>query len=261
MSRIIPRDLIKHLEWTPGQTPPQPRQTGGGSPGNSGASTNPSIQSSADFWSISGVQYRNGVYTVDVMKSLLDSGNAKKQDDWVALYDAARDKNEFHIPDYPLLYGVIRSLYSLRDDAVQEAEVTEAHKFLKDTSRAKWLMTSTCIKYQSSEDDLIVHNYGTRDAYEERAAFMGVDKKIEASDSAALYQKLLGTSDETSGVLDVFKWLNGTDTYIYRVNARPATVDERVAGFGADSVWVGLGCYGVPANSGAGLGVRLSRAP
>src|SRR3989344_3960995 len=230
MSRIIPRDLIKHLEWTPGQTPPQPRQTGG-SPGNSGTggTTKPSIQSSADFWSLSGVTYRNSVYSVDLMKTLLDSGNAKTQDQWAAHYEAGRDQNEFHVPDYPLLYGIVKTLYATRDDTTQSTEIAEVHKFLKDTSRAKWLMTLTRIQYQpnGAGNDIFIHNYGTRDRYEENADFVDIDKKIEASDDALPYQKLLGTNDTTSGILEIFKWLNDTDTYIYRVNKRPKKdVDE-----------------------------------
>lgn len=262
MSRIIPRDLIKHLEWTPGQTLPPPRSTVGGNPnsgGGSPGSTNPSIQSLSDFWSISGIQYRNSVYTVDLMKVLLDGGSTKTQDDWVVLYDNARDQNEFHIPDYPLLYGIVKTLYTLRNRVTQQTEVAEAQKFLKDTFRAKWLMTSTRIKYQPSGDDLIFHNYGTRDVYEERAPFIGINKKVEASDNPQGYQKLLGTNDTSQEVIDVFKWLNDTDMYIYCVTNRLSAVDERVARFGANYAGTVLYCDGYPTNSDSGLGVRLRK--
>ena len=210
MSRIIPRDLIKHLEWTPGQVPPQPRQTGGSTPGNTGggAAVSPGIQSSADFWSISGVQYRNGIYTVDLMKTLLDNGTTKTQDAWATHYESGRDQNEFHIPDYPLFYGIFKTLHTIRDDATKATEIAEAHKFLKDTSRAKWLMTLTRIQYQPSGNDLIVHNFGTRDHYEEQVPFIGGDGKVTSSDASLPYQKLLGTNDNTQGIIDVFKWLN-----------------------------------------------------
>lgn len=39
------------------------------------------IQSAQDYWRVPGVNYRNGVYIVDLAKTLLDSGNAKTQDD------------------------------------------------------------------------------------------------------------------------------------------------------------------------------------
>lgn len=130
MSKIIPRGLIKHLEWEPGKTPvvqpipPAPVGVG--------------VQSSADAWQVSGVNYRNGVYSVDLAKTLLDSGNAKTQDNWASYSESAMAQNGFRTPDYPLLYGLVKALYTARNDSTKTQEVAEAQKFLKETSRARF---------------------------------------------------------------------------------------------------------------------------
>ena len=247
--RQIPRNLIKHLEWEPGRqtpTPPQPPIP----PANAG------IQSLSDAWEISGVQYRNDIYTVDLGKALLDNGNGKTQDEWVTYSEAALDRDDFRTPDYPLLYGIVKSLYTQRNDSTKSAEIAEAQKFLKDTSRAKWLMTLTRIKYQHS-NDIIVHNHGTRSPYEKSLHFVGPDEYITDTKDIKPYQALLDTADGVDEIKGAFEWLNGTNTYLWRVNSKDNT--ERVARFYANSGRAYLCCYRDPSNSNASLGVRIRK--
>ena len=206
-----------------------------------------------DCWSISGVGYRNRIHTVDLAKSLLDNGSAKTQDDWASYSEASISQNGFRTPDYPLLYGIVKAIYMGRNDSTKAQEIGEAQKFLKDTSRAKWLMTLTRISYKSRGNDVVIHNFGTRDTYEELSDFIGPDGFITAA-SASPCKALLGT-DDIQEIKDVFQWLNGTNTYLWRVNSKADT--ERIARFVADSGGAVLGCGGVPSYANSSLGVRL----
>ena len=89
------------------------------------------VVSAREYWQISGVEYRNGVHDVDLAKQLLDGGKSKTQDDWANYSEAAIAQNEFHTPDYPLLYGLAKTLHSARDDSAKAQGVEEAKSFLR----------------------------------------------------------------------------------------------------------------------------------
>ena len=230
--------------------------------------TTVNVRGNADAWSISGVEYRNGVYTVDLAKSLLDGRNSRRQDEWVDYSKEAIAKGEFYTPDYPLFYGTVRALFKAKDEPAKLQEVEKAKKFLQDTSRANWLMTLTRIKYQPQVnllkraiygvEDIIVHNYGMSDSYEEKTNFIGADGLIKDVASPASCKALLGTGD-IKEIRDVFQWLNGADTYLYRINSKPKKVFEAGAGFDAGSVWAILDCGRNPSDSVASLGLRVAR--
>ena len=227
------------------------------------------VRSNADAWSISGVEYRNGVYTVDLAKSLLDGRNSRQQAEWIDYSQEAIAKGEFYTPDYPLFYGIVRALFRAKDEPAKLQEAEEAKKFLQDTSRARWLMTLTRIKYQPQVnllkraiygvEDIIVHNYGMSDSYEEKTNFIGADGFIKDVASPASCKALLGT-DNITEINNLAHWLNETDAYLWRVNSKPENVDERVAWLSAYSGWVVLGCGGSLSGAVASLGVRPSRA-
>ena len=84
---------------------------------------------------------------------------------------------------------------------------------------------------------------------------MGQDGFLPAGSPEKVYQSLLGTQNSLGKINDVFKWLNETQTYIWRVNSKPRQRDERVAGFVAISGRADLCCSGHPDYSDPSLGV------
>jgi len=220
-------------------------------------SPNVNISTIGDYWKVSGVNYRNGVHTLDLAKTLLENGTAKTQNDWASYSESALAQNEFRTPDYPLFYGLVKALYSAKDDSTKAQEVEEVKNFLKDTSRARWLMTLTRIAYQPSGEDIITHNFGTREKYEEKTDFVGLDGLLTDKATPASCKALLG-SDNVQEISNVFQWLNGTNTYIWRVNSRPNQLIERVARFGAGSGRAALNCDRNPSYSDESLGVRAA---
>lgn len=222
--------------------------------------SNIGVEGNNDFWRIAGVQYRGGIHTVDLMKKLLKDGASNTQTDWASHYETARQNGEFHTPDYPLFYGALRALYSARDDGTQAEEIEKARAFLKSNARARWLMTLTRIKYQPSGLDEVIHNFGTNDQYGGSVDFIGPDEWLKNTSNSEPYQVLLGTQDDIEQINAVYKWLNETDVRIWRLNSKPDSTSERVAGFFAGSGGAGLGCVGVPSDSSVSLGVREARA-
>ena len=222
---------------------------------------NPSviIQPTTDFWRVSGVEYRDGIHTFDLSKSLLDGGKGRTQDEWAKNYEDVKDKGGFYTPDYPLLYGLVKAVHSLGNNS-GNSDKDEIQEFIKDSSRANWLMTLTRIAYTSKKMDKIIHNYGTGDIYNEDVDFITPDEYITKTAKPASYQKLLGTKDSVGGINEVFKWLNGTDTFAWKLNSKPKETKERVAGFDACSGWVDLYCCRNPTIAFASLGVRSARS-
>lgn len=215
---------------------------------------------SGDFWRISGVHYRGLTYDVDLKKSLLEGGEPRSQD-WLGTYsENAMSKNEFHTPDYPLLYGIISTLYSLREDLTMAKEVKEAHNFLKDVSK-KSLITLTRVFYESSgSDDYVIHNFKTSRNYMAYAPFSGPDGHLSASDGLVC-KALLDTSN-VSEIKNVFKWFSGFDVYLIR-HLNDYSLFERVARLHINQTQqrVDLFCYGEPINPYYSLGVRLNKTP
>jgi hypothetical protein len=217
---------------------------------------NAPVASTGDYWEIPNVNYRGNTGNVQILKTLLDNGSSKTQDEWTQYSEQARKAGQFYLPDYPLFFSTLERAYTLKANPTIE----EARKKIQEFSRAKWLMTLTRIRYANKGSDKIVHNHGMSDEYEIEEPFVGQDGKIPAGSSETLYQKLLGTQSSVANIDSVFRWLNGTDTYLYRLNSKPKSVDGRVARFGADSYWAVLYCNRDPAVTDAGLGVRFVRA-
>jgi len=219
----------------------------------------PVITSFGTHWHIDDILYRDEHYTADLSKVLLHSGAEHTQDEWITRYEKAIDDCEFYTPDFPALYGIIKALYTARDDISQAAQIAEAQEFLKNTSREMWLMTLTRISYHPAGKDLIIHNFGTRNRYEKSVDFITLNEWIKNTSKPASYQALLDTQDSVQEINSVFFWLNGTNAHSWKVNSKPDNVIERVAEFGTNPDKVNLDCGRVPAGSGSSLWVRLHK--
>ena len=215
---------------------------------------NPTNIPANTYWTIPGVKYRGNIVDVQVLKDLLDKGNPKTQDDWAKYSINARKRGDFYLPDFPLFYNTLETACSLKSDS----QVEEFKERIKEISRTRWIMTLTRIKYNDQGRDFIVHDDGMPTQYELEESFIGEDAIIPAKSSVYLYQKLLGTDSSIDKIKQVFNWLNATETYIWRLNGRSNSLDERVAGFYASPLhWASLGCYRGLSSEDDGLGLRI----
>ena len=209
-----------------------------------------SLENLTDFWRIPNVSYRNGIYTVDLAKELLDNRNAKTQEQWVEYSKQAKQNNNFYTGDMPLHHAVFTALSKNNGKDAQEAM-----NFVKEQMRAKWLMTLTRLRYNPKGKDDAINNYGMDDEYAIETKLVGADEWIKDSKNIDYLKAILGNNN-VNEINQVYQRINGTEARIWRLNSKPENIDERVAGFVAGSGGVGLGCCRDPGGSYSSLGVR-----
>ncbi|MBU2639760.1 MAG: hypothetical protein KKG75_03580 [Nanoarchaeota archaeon] len=166
---------------------------------------------------------------------------------------AARYTHEerFHPMSVPEHFELIGNLYLLRETG---GEVEDARQFLRTALRNDFPLTLTRLSYQPQENDRIIHGYGTDAPIEHQVDLVGdsgnVLEVLSQEDSLALTGK---TPEE---VAELMQYINGTPAYVWRLGKKPQSVDERVAGFIADSSRALLSCVRYPRVSRASLGVK-----
>ena len=231
--------------------PPIPRGTEDGSPGFS-------LEDLADSWRIHGISYRNEVNLVDVSKTLLPPGT---QDEHAQGRKEALVNGSFYAPDFPLFHRAIDALYQNREGPFKD-QIEAAKTSLSSMVNGKWLTMLTRIRYASSGQDSVIHNYKQDDRYETPSDFVGPDGLItkQETNAGTALQALLDTQQSPQEINTVYRWFRGTDAYLWRLNSRPASVDERVARFEADAGRAYLLGGRDPQNSLSALGVRSSGA-
>ena len=216
-----------------------------------------SLEDKADRWIINGVSYRNGMYGVDVGKELLPGGT---QEEHARRRIQAATTNEYYAPDFPLFHGIINTLYQNREGEFKD-KIEAAKTALANLINGKYLMTLTRVSYNPSGGAVITHNYLQTDEYQSTVSdCVGPDGDITtAANARELLQALLGTAQSPQEIAQVYTWLRGKPTRIWRVNAKPKNVVERIARFGADSDGSGFGCDGGVDGSVASPRVRAAK--
>ena len=209
------------------------------------------LTSTQDSWKIEGVEYRDGIYTVNLAKQLLDNGKAKTQQEWI---DYRNQSNSFYTADMPLHHSIFKALYQQRDTT----EAKEARKFLEQQFREKWLQTLTRITYTPKGKDKLTHNIGTQEQYEINENIVGENEQIINIKKPKFLEALLGSSNKEE-INNIYKWITNKDAHIWRINKNPKQNLERVARFDLGSDWAYLDCYWGLDYSGASLGVNACR--
>ena len=212
--------------------------------------TTSNIINSSDFWKIENVDYKGKIGDYDLLKTLLDSGNSKTQDKWIEYSKNAKQNNAFYVGDMPLYHSIFTAI-----SKVNNKDAEQAREFIKKEMRAKYPMTLTRIRYNPKGKDEVINNFNMDDEYEIQADFVGKDGYIKDVSDKDYLKAILGT-DNIAEINQVYQKINQTDAYIWRVNKKPKSIDERVARFDACSDRVNLGCDGDLSGRGPALGVR-----
>ena len=217
-----------------------------------------SLEDKASFWTITNVPYRNQLYDIDLLKTLLDNGATKTQDQWSEYAKQAIPKGEFHAADFPLYHALFATLYHVRDGP-SKAATEEIQQFLNDKFTKYWLMTLTRVIYTPSGKDKVIHRLGLPDQYTIDEVIIGPNEWVKKAVEKAPYKALFG-ADDTAEIQSVYHWLTGREAYLWRLNTKQETPQGRVAGFVAGSGGACLDCGGGPADSDPALGVRACAA-
>ena len=160
------------------------------------------------------------------------------------LYTTEKLKGNPHPASVDLAFSIFRRGFELREESPDEAEdLRESFK----TGLKRYPNTLSMVTYNSSGDDEITHNLGTLNEYKLKGKIVGQDGLIENLPDTNFLEIILGTKN-TSEINDVFKWINSTDSYVYRINAKHSKKTERVVRFNANSDWVFLNCNRNPLN-------------
>ena len=214
---------------------------------------NSKIYSADNYWTIENVNYHGKLGTYELLKTLLDNGNTKTQEEWVKYTINSKKNNDFFCGDMPLQFAIFEALYNSKDSKEKE----EAKSFIKDNMRNHWLTTLSRIQYKPGDKtlDKVIHNYKIpNEGYFKEANIVGPDREIISDDNDELEALVL--TNDFKKVKEVLSWINETPTWIWRLNNKPNKLAERVAGFTADSGGAYLDCIRVPSLRYSSLGVR-----
>ena len=222
-----------------------------------------SLEDLTDSYRITGIQYRNGIYTVNLFKELL-TYQTQDQHAEHRKQVIANNTNEFYTPSYPEFHSVISTLEQNKDNSQYKDKIEEVRQFLKQQMLDKWLITLTRIQYNPEDQkDKVIHNYNQQDSYKiELDSFIGPDGYITDQNVTNVIiplQALLDTKQSLQEINSIYKWLTDRNGYIYRLNSEASKTTETVAGIYADSDRAWFNCNRHIDNLYASLGVSVAR--
>lgn len=151
-------------------------------------------------------------------------------------------------------FDLIADMYALRNAG---GDIEKARQFVRNAMGKSFPNTLTRLLYQPEGKDKIVHGYGTKSPIEKQANLVGPAGEIVEVLTPEASLALTGRSPEE--VAELMQYINGTPTYVWRLTAKPESVDERVAGFDANPGGAVLFLNGYPRGSIPLLGVRREK--
>ena len=138
-----------------------------------------------------------------------------------------------------------------------EQDNQEVRKFMRESIFNTYPNTLSVVRYNpTGKLDEVVHNPGLPNKSSTKVDFISPDGCVKGSARKNDYKALLGTTNPDE-VDDVFGWVTGKRAHLYKVNSKPANVDERVVWLLADSNRFFLYCGRDPQGASASFVVRL----
>lgn len=229
---MIPPKALEEMARKYGIGPYAGKQGGGeATPQTTVQSTGFSIEELEDRFVLNGVHYRNGIYTIEWSKQLLDNGEAHTQDEWLKTLKGG----EWSLADAPLNQATMTALYEHKDDPNKDlAKLVRAiQKMLKKDFEDNWMITGSRVVYRPEGNDKVIHNYATSEEYAVEANIVGPDGFNKDAEDAL--EALLDTKD-IKKVKQVIKWTSGKKPYLCRLNTKPEQDVERVVVLGVGSI-------------------------
>ena len=188
---------------------------------------------------VPGVNYRGKTGTYRLFEQMTP---AMTQDKLAELYEIEKQKGNPHLTDAPLIWAISTRSYDLRNENPEEAE--RLRQLLKKGFR-QYPNTLTRVIYNPSEEDKIIHNYNTSGEYSIDANVVGLDGQMESISDKNVLESLLGTKDVIK-INEVSQWVNGTNSFIWRLNLKPTNKVEKIVRFYAYACRLDLYCDGDP---------------
>lgn len=202
------------------------------------------------FYTVQGVRLPNGAYGhVQVTEELLDNGRSRTQQGW----QEYRKETGWGPGSGPLITALLTALH----DNKSAENVEELRKIFGNDFRNNWMMTATGVAYRAKAPDMVTHDAGTPDERTLEARLIGPDGLINEGMSGEI-QVLLGSGD-ISKVMDVYRWVTGKESYLWRLNKQPEQSQERALVLGDYGFVYDFGIIaGGGVGNGPARGVRIA---
>jgi len=220
----LPYDKVKQL--IPGNTIPATRSK----------SSEFTLETIADGWRIGGVLLYPGEYvTVDFADKLLEKGEMKRHDQWVAYTKSAQESGGFGVTSAPFYHSIFSTLYAHRNDVEYKDNIKQIQTFLQKVLRPRTLVTLSSVIYNPQGKDFIKHSAGIFSVnYGIKETICGQDGYIKSIESSANVCNALLVDNNPGMIHAVYQWITERDTYLARLEQKPELQEKRVISFGMD---------------------------
>jgi len=188
------------------------------------------------------VSHNGRVYSrVTLFEELSPTMNFEKL---LMYHETEKKKGNPSLMDLPWHISLFEKAHGLRETHPDKSG--RFRNFVQGVLRSQYPYTTTSVDYVPEEKDIVWGYKGTSDKYSVSENIIGPDREIVSVDAEAV--TALTSNSNLEQVKNVLSWINGkTPVWIWRVNSKPKTLDERAVGLGAGSVRLGLGADGYPA--------------
>ncbi|MEK6917891.1 MAG: hypothetical protein AABW51_02985 [Nanoarchaeota archaeon] len=187
------------------------------------------------------VFYRGEKRTYEIFEEMAP---AMTQNRLVEFHENEKQKGNPYLIDCPLHFAIFLAAYNLTKQSPEIAEQLRnfIHDGIKETPS-----TLTRIVYNIGETDEIVHYCGTSEKYSTKRDVIGRHGYINDIKDKKALELILGVKD-VGKVVNFFNWVNGTNGYFWRLEAKPKKdpdlpdYENRVVGLSFGGVGFGINC-------------------
>lgn len=168
------------------------------------------------------------------------------RDSLAEFYEIEKTKGNPVPANAPLIWAIVTRVYELSPN---NQELTERLRiFLRDSFRGYSNTLSEIIyNYNGSGEDQIIHNYGTSDEFSTFQNVVGSNGWVHEILDKKFLELILDTRD-LDRIDAISRWINNTNSYLWRLNSKPKEKTQGVIRFDAYEDRFGLYCNADPLN-------------
>jgi len=205
---------------------------------------------------ISGVQQGKNTSIYDLSTKLLPSETQEQH----AKHTANAKSDQYTAASAPLYHTIFKTLYKNKDGQYKEV-IEEIRVFLKEVFDKYWVNTLSKVIYNPvGRRDRVLHNVGQKDEYPVDEDIIGPQEYISKNPARASNAcKAVLEDSNLQEINDIYKWITGKDTFLWRFTKKPENKEERVVALGVDDDVFSINTDGGINDDRPVLGVRRAK--
>ncbi len=218
-----------------------------------------SLEDFAEKYRVYGVPFKNDTYVIDIAKELLLGGAKYNHDGWLAYSKKAAKDKVFALVSAPMYHALFTALYRNKDVAQHKGLMEKVRTFLHDTFDRNVVYTLSSVTYYAhiGPPDHVAHNLPTERLIEN---IIGPDEWLKTSKHGRKACKAILGTDNLEEINDVYHWISGYDTYLWRLDKTPQETTELAVIMGE----AGIGQFRIKATAdmtylGPAIGIRAQK--